>query len=119
MKPREKKYWQKATGMLGGEGPAPVPADLAARAFSRALASESRPLPSWLDTLLSYACWAAPCLLAAALLLLLLPPPAPISKADASNPVKIAWEMDVQAISGRSLVTAILATPEESEEVRK
>ncbi len=119
MKPSEKKYWEKATGMLREEGPAPVPADLAERAYHQALASSLESEPSWLDTLLRYACWAAPCLLAAAVLLLLLPRPAPVSKAEASNPVKIAWEMDAQAISGRSLVRAILATSAEGEEVRK
>lgn len=119
MKPREKEYWEKATGMLSQDGPAPVPEDLAERAFRKALEGKSRSGLSFIDAFVPYAWRAALCALTAAVIPLLLPTFATTTKAEEDNPVEIVWEMSAKPFSHQFVATTILATPMKTEEVQE
>lgn len=115
MNSKERDFWERATGMLGQDGPALVPDDLAERAFRKALHAEPRS-ESLFDALLPFARWAAPCLMAAAFFLLLIPE---FKTTEKTNSVIAAWEMSTGPVSEKAVAAKILATPSEINEVKQ
>ena len=113
------EHWKRATGMLRQQGPAPVPDDLAERAYRAAL---QQPVEAerFADVLMPCSLWMAPCLVAAALILMLLPPPrAAAPAAERANPVQSAWDISTRPFDRGSVTAAILATPARAAEVRR